>query len=414
MNVDARRLPSGVGGRGWVSGVVRNRAQFVPCSRPVVRWAGTLRRPCFPGLAPAGALLSSAGPRVVAPPSAPIACASPNRRGRPRAGRPARRALRPPLRASRRKRRKPTPILFFRAVVRGPAAATMGAGPLLCVRGAAPCRGRLRWPAAGLVRRVEGYPCSRRLLASWAPSAARGGRPRPPLPHARQAAVAAPPPTPPASGPRPPALRGDRGGGGGPAAARSPSFARRLASIGAAQSATGRHGPDAEGEGGTGGEAAGKGRLCGGGLGSSACAPLPLSPAFPAAKARGGRSPPGLGGGPSLASGGLRLPPSLGRPPKAGYTPKNAAFAGRPGLGRPKNGAPGRAVSAVCLPLVVRWWSAGHGLEVGIFAHFDRLRLSRSTLSFTADLTYSPNSIWFPAAASLAALASSAGIRMCS
>ena len=144
-----------------------------------------------------------------------------------------------PSPASRRPEecRKPTPIFFFfRAVVRGPAAATMGAGPLSCGRGSAPCRGRLRWAAAGLVRRVEGCP-----------SAVAGGRPGPLLrPAGLAPASAAPRPQSSGGGPAPnsarirppapgPAWRSRRGRGTGcraSAVLRAPVVLHRHGSVG--------------------------------------------------------------------------------------------------------------------------------------------------------------------------------------
>lgn len=149
--------------------VKSNRAQIVPCSLPVIRWPP----PCGGLLCRLGAC----GPATFAgvssgrcPPSAPIPGASPNRRGRPRAGRPARRGLHRRLRAARKNAGNPPPLVmsaFFPGPWPGGAPVAEGRGRLYAGRG------RLRAGAAPAGR------CNPRLLSFVVLAAVPGCRPSP-------------------------------------------------------------------------------------------------------------------------------------------------------------------------------------------------------------------------------------------
>jgi len=162
---------------------------------------------CYAGLGPAGPLLSPACPRVVAPPSAPIPGASPNRRGRPRAGRPARRGLHRRLRAARKNAGNPPPCNVCVLVPgRGPGALRSRR------RGAASMRARVGSvpgpppQAAAILGCVHGpVPAA---VPGWRPSPVRrlaGAGPglRRPLPALQRLADPAPTRLSAAPGPRP-------------------------------------------------------------------------------------------------------------------------------------------------------------------------------------------------------------------
>ena len=100
----ARGRGQGVGFRD-----ITNRAQIAPCSLPVIRWpppcGGLLCRLGACGPATFAGVSSGRWPPLRANPSVPY-----NRRGRPRAGRPARRVLHRSASRCPEECRKPTPL----------------------------------------------------------------------------------------------------------------------------------------------------------------------------------------------------------------------------------------------------------------------------------------------------------------